>query len=42
MGEGGNLYNAILLEGAVQKHGDTAVYSLASNDKALTTSRTTS
>ena len=34
MGEGGNLYNAILLEGAVQKHGDTAVYSLASNDKS--------
>jgi hypothetical protein len=35
MGEGGNLYNAILLEGAVQKHGDTAVYSLASNGTSV-------
>jgi hypothetical protein len=30
MGTGGNIYNAILLQGAVQKHGDAAVYSLGS------------
>jgi hypothetical protein len=27
----GNIYNAVLLQGAFQKHGDTAVYSLSSN-----------
>jgi hypothetical protein len=30
MGEGGNIYNAILLRGALQRNGDTPVYSLAS------------
>jgi hypothetical protein len=30
MGDGGNIYNAILLQGAFQKNGDAAVYSLAS------------
>lgn len=30
MGEGGNIYNAILLQGAVQKNGDSTVYSLSS------------
>ncbi|HUV97629.1 MAG TPA: hypothetical protein VMV98_09185 [Acidobacteriaceae bacterium] len=35
MAEGGNLFNAILLEGAVQKHGDAAVYSLASTGTSV-------
>jgi hypothetical protein len=30
MGDGGNMYNAILLQGAFQKNGDAPVYSLAS------------
>jgi hypothetical protein len=35
MAEGGNLFNAILLEGAVQKHGDAVVYSLASTGTSV-------
>ena len=31
MGEGGNIYNAVLLQGAFQKNGDAAVYSLSSS-----------
>lgn len=35
MAEGGNLFNAILLEGAVQRHGDAVVYSLASTGTSV-------
>lgn len=31
MGDGGNIYNAILLQGAFQKNGDATVYSLSSS-----------
>jgi hypothetical protein len=35
MADGGNPVNAILLEGAVQKHGDAVVYSLASTGTSV-------
>ncbi len=35
MGTGGNAFNAILLQGALQKHGGAAVYSLASTGASV-------